>query len=675
MNTANAGSYDYASTVLYPFGYGLSYTTFQWSNYSCTVENGTVTVSVDVKNTGTKAGKDVVQIYYQSQYTDFDKTNGIEKAAVNLVEFGKTGMIEPSKSETVTVSFPITDMKCYDVKTNKTYILEAGDYYITAASNAHEAVNNILLKKNYTEDLVGTGNADNAYKYEQAETQICKEGATADVSNVFDGALLNGVTYLSRNNWSVLDGSVDGALSNVLGAGAITSATAQVAGKSNVTGQSGTIGTLEATAEMQAALTAEGYEASGNPKAKNSYTANKTYGQDSGLELVDLREKEYSDEDWDKLLNQMKFSEIYELFGHAGYGTIEVKSINKPKTMEYDGPTGFNSFVNDTSGYGFPNEISMAATWNKELLEQEGILIGNDAIFMSAGADRMSGWYAPAVNIHRTAFSGRNYEYYSEDPVLSGKLAANVIKGVQSKGVYVYLKHYALNDQETNRSAYNHVATFASEQTIREIYLKSFELGVIEGGAKGIMTSMNRVGATWATGNYALNTTVLRNEWGFKGVIVTDYVSASPVEADQMLASGVDLILTTGWDKTKGALSDYNADWARAELRRAAHNTLYVQANSVAMNGFVHGTAYNAGFPVYKILLIVVWIVVAAAIGVGGFFVYRTIFWSQDKWYARKRISKKGWIIIGTVTAAVVIALLLTFFLWLWPILSTAFVL
>lgn len=589
MGTPNAGDYDYVSTVLYPFGYGLSYTTFEWSNYSCAVENGTVTVSVDVKNTGSQAGKDVVQIYYQSEYTNFDKNNDIEKSAVNLVEFGKTGLIEPTKSETVTISFPVTDMKCYDAKTNKTYILEDGDYYITAAHNAHEAVNNILAKKEYKVD----GIADFAEKYNQAKTQICKEGATVDVTNQFDNAVMSDATYLSRRNWSVLDGEVKSEVSNVLGAGAITSATAQVAGKSNVMGQSGTIGTMAATAVQQTALKAEGYEGSGNPKEQNSYTPNKTYGQDSGLELVDMRGKDYDDADWDKLLNQIKFSQIYELFGHAGYGTIAIDTINKPKTMEYDGPTGFNSFVNGTSGYSFPNEISMAATWNKELLEQEGILIGNDAVFMSAGADRMSGWYAPAVNIHRTAFSGRNYEYYSEDATLSGKMSANVIKGVQSKGVYVYLKHYALNDQETNRSAYNHVATFATEQTIREIYLKAFEIGVKEGGALGIMTSMNRVGCTWAAGNYALNTEVLRNEWGFKGIIITDYVVASAAEADQILASGGDLILTTGWDKTKGSLSDYNSDWARAELRRAAHNTLYVQANSIAMNGFVHGTAYQ----------------------------------------------------------------------------------
>lgn len=676
LGTANVGSYDYSSTVLYPFGYGLSYTTFEWTNYSCTVEDGTVTVSVDVKNTGSKAGKDVVQIYYRSEYTDFDKTNGVEKAAVNLVEFGKTGLIEPDHSETVTLSFPVTDMKSYDAKNNKTYILEAGDYYITAAHNAHDAVNNILAKKGYTADkLIGNGNPELADKYVQETTELCKEGAEAEVTNWFDNAILDGATYLSRSNWSVLD-TKKSALSDVLGAGGISSATGQVAGKSNVMGSNGTIGTMEASQALQAAYNVTGYEASGNPKDKNSYKANKTYNQESGLELVDLRGIEYDGEEWNLLLNQMKFSEIYELFGHAGYGTIQIKSINKPKTLEYDGPTGINSLVNGTRGYSFPNEISMAATWNKELLEQEGILIGNDAINMSSGADRVPGWYAPAVNIHRTAFSGRNYEYYSEDAVLSGKLVANIIKGVQSKGVYVYLKHYALNDQETNRATYGNVSTFATEQTIREIYLKAFEIGVKEGGAMGMMTSMNRVGYTYAAGNYALNTAVLRNEWGFKGIVITDYTgNPSASYSDQILASGGDLIMCSGWNSQTGVLSDYNADWARAELRRAAHNVLYVQANSLAMNGFVHGAIYDPGFAVYKIILIVAWIAVGASIVVGGFFVYRTLFWSKERWYARKRISKTGWIIIGSVSGAVVVALVLVFALWLWPIISGALVL
>ena len=672
MQTPKVGDYEYASTVQYPFGYGLSYTDFVWSNYSAAVDGEEVRVSVDIKNNGAVAGKEVVQIYFQSEYTEYDKKNGIEKAAVNLVAFDKTESIAPGDTVTVEITFPRSDMKVYDSVIEKTYILEAGDYYITAAKNAHEAVNNILAAKGYTPDA-GNGDADLAARYQMTETLRCDKGANAEITNLFDDAALDDDVYLTRSNWEVLDGG-NAALSDVLCAGAFTTATGQKEGVSNTMGSGGVVGTMEATTGIRDGLKAGGYEASGNPNSKDSYTANRTYGEDNGLELVDLRGIPYDSEEWRLLLNQMKFSEIYELYGHAGYGTIRIDSINKPKTLEYDGPTGINSFVNNTTGYSFPNEISMAATWDTDHLYEEGRMIGNDMIKMSEGKDKVSGWYAPAVNIHRSPFSGRNFEYYSEDPLLSGKLVAQVIRGVQSKGVYVYLKHYALNDQETNRSSNGGVATFSTEQAIREIYLKPFELGVTEGGAKGLMTSNNRIGTRYAKGHYALNTSILRGEWGFRGVVITDYTgNISASLADQILASGGDLIMCSGWNTNTGVLSDYNAEWARALLRQAAHNTLYVQANSLAMNGFVHGAVYDPGFPIYKILLIALWVIVVAACGVWGFFVYRTLAWSQDEWYARKRIGKKGWIIIGCVVGAIVVALVVTFCVWLLPLLQKAF--
>ena len=519
------------------------------------------------------------------------------------------------------------------------------------------------------------GDSSLAEIYTQSSTETYAEGDSEEVTNQFDNAVLDGAEYLSRNDWSVLD--EESGVPDVLASGALTAADGSMSGQSDVTDSDGTVGTLEMSDELAEAYALSGYEASGNPLDPDTdYTAVRTYGEDNGLELVDMMDLDYDSEAWELLLNEMKFSEIYELYGHAGYGTIAISSINKPKTMEYDGPTGINSYVGDYSGYGFPNEISMAATWNKELLEIEGILIGHDALYMSSGSNVISGWYAPAVNIHRTAFSGRNYEYYSEDPVLSGILVSNVIQGVQSKGVYVYLKHYALNDQETNRSVYGNVSTYSTEQAIREIYLKPFEYGVKDGGAKGIMTSMNRVGYTYAAGNYSLNTAVLRNEWGFEGCVITDYTGGpTAAYADQILASGGDLIMCSGWSSTTGVLSDYQAEWVRAELRRAAHNVLYVQANSLSMNGFVHGAVYSEGFAVYKIILIAVWVAAVAGMGVGGFFIYRKLAWTQEQWYARKRISAKGWIIIGCCAAVVVAALLIVFFAWLWPILSTAFVL
>lgn len=677
MGTGNAGSYRYEDTVLYPFGYGLSYTQFTWSNFTASINDDMVTVEVDVRNDGSMAGKDVVEVYYQSEYTQYDKDNRLEKAAVNLVAFDKTGEIQPGDTEHVTITFPVSDMKSYDAYGQyKTYILEAGAYHITAARDAHEAVNNILTAKGYTK-LTGSGSADLTWKYDNAETVVCDTAAATQnkITNWFDDSALAAEHYLSRSDWSRMDGGADSAITNLLGTGALTTATGTAQMGANTVGQDGLSGTMEAPGEARALMTLTGYEASGNPRDKTDYTADRIYSQENGLEITDLRGLDYDAPEWDLLLNEMKYSEIYELFGHAGYGTIEIKSINKPKTLEYDGPTGINSFVNDTKGYSYPNEISVGATWNTELVYNEGRMIGNDMISMSGDSYKVSGWYAPAVNIHRTPFSGRNYEYYSEDPVLSGKMVAEVIRGVQSKGGYVYMKHFALNDQETNRSANGQVATFATEQTIREIYLKPFELGVTEGDARGIMTSMNRIGPRYACASYPLITGVLRDEWGFRGSVITDYVGGMTSEvADQTLAAGGDLIMTSAWNAQLGIVSDFDADWVRVCLRDAAHNTLFMQANSLAMNGLIHGAVYDPGFPVYKIILIAVWAAVAAGILVGGFFVYRTVPWSAERWEQRKRISKRGWIIIGCVTAAILIAVLAAFFIFIWPELSKALV-
>ena len=676
MGTPNAGDYDYAKTVLFPFGHGLSYTTFAWKNYSMKVSGDRVTVSLDVENTGAVSGRDVVQVYFQSPYTEYDRANRIEKAAVNLVAFGKTGEIAPGKSEHVEISFPLNDMKSYDAYgEHKTYILEAGDYYITAARNAHEAANNILLKKNF-QNIVGTGDAANAAVHTVKSTAAVVKSAPngTDVTNQFDAVALDAGTYLSRSNWAVMDAAAGEGLNSLMAATGLTTATGTGSG-SNTMGASGLYGTLEMPKNVQAIYELKGYEASGNPKDIGSYSTEHTYKAENGLELSDLRGVPYDDPTWDKLLDQMKYSEIYELFGHAGYGTIEIKSINKPKTLEYDGPTGINSFVNDTKGYSYPNEISMAATWNDSLVFDEGRLIGNDMIMMSSGTYRVSGWYAPAVNTHRSAFSGRNYEYYSEDPVLSGRMVASVLKGVQSKGAYVYMKHFALNDQETNRSGNGRCATFATEQAIREIYLKPFELGVVDGGATGIMTSNNRVGMTYACASYPMITAVLKNEWDFHGAVITDYTSGVPAEmADQILAAGGNLIMTSAWNNKTGVLTDFNADWARDLLRKAAHDNLYMQANSLVMNGFSHGVAYNPGFPVYKIILYAVWAVVGLFILIRGFFVYRTLTWSAERWENRKRITKKGWITIWCIVGVVLVALVILFFIFIWPELSKALV-
>lgn len=365
----------------------------------------------------------------------------------------------------------------------------------------------------------------------------------------------------------------------------------------------------------------------------------------------------------------MKRSEQHELFGKGGYGTMNIgtegEGINKPKTYEYDAPSGISNFVTGARSYTFPAEITLAATWNKDLAERYGALIGEDAI-----ATKTSGWYAPAMNIHRTPFSGRNFEYYSEDAVLSGLMAEQEVKAVQQKGVYAYIKHFAMNDQDTNRSGNNGVSTWAPEQAIREIYLKPFQYAVERADAHGVMTSVNRIGFRYANNHYPLITQVLRGEWGFEGAVVTDYTSALSGEpADAILACGVDLILCTSASK----LTDAKQPWASAELRRAAHNTLFVQANSLAMNGLVHGAAYDTGFPVYMLILIALDVLTLLAAGWGIYLIVRAARMNAEQWQTRKRFSTRTNLIIVGVIAAIFVGLLIYFCVVCLPILAEAF--
>lgn len=655
MQTENVGNYDYSSTVLYPFGYGLSYTDFTWSDFSCEVKGETATVSVTVTNNGEQAGKDVVQVYFQSPYTAYDVENKVEKASVNLVEFVKTPLIAAGKSETVSVSFSLKDMASFDAYGAGTYILESGDYYITAANNAHSAVNHILAAKGYA-NLTGTGDADFAYKYAYTGdmTKYDAGAGSEKITSRFADAYVRDYAYLTRSNWKSMEDN------------GLTYATGRKADVSDTTDAERTVGTVQADAQTLAGLKASGYSATGAPEFTGS--ADFTYSAKNGLEVVDLKGLEYGDEKWDDLLDEMKRSQQHELFGKGGYGTMEVgtdgEGINKPKTYEYDAPSGISNFVTGARSYTYPAEITLAATWNQELAERYGAFIGEDAI-----ATRTSGWYAPAMNIHRTPFSGRNFEYYSEDATLSGLMAEKEVSSVQQKGVYAYIKHFALNDQDTNRSGNNGVSTWSNEQAIREIYLKPFQYSVERANAHGVMTSVNRIGFRYANNHYPLITEVLRGEWGFEGAVVTDYTSAlSGENTDAILASGVDLILCTSASK----LTDAKLPWASAALRRAAHNVLFVQANSLAMNGLAHGTTYSTGFPVYKLILIALDVLAGIAAGWGIYLIVRAARMNAQEWQTRKRFSVRTNVIIVSVIAAILIALVIYFcVVWL-PIIQEA---
>lgn len=573
MGTVNVGEYDYDETVAFPFGFGLSYTDFAWSNFQMSESDGVVNVSVDVTNNGTVAGKDVLQVYYQSPYTDYDKTNGVEKASVELAGFAKTNVIQPGATETVTASFRVDDMKSYDAQQAQTYIMDDGEYYITAAPDAHSAVNNILVAKGYSAD----GTAEMVDSYTVSEFQIIDtDPATGtQVTNHFDDAKVTDSPYLSRQNWVMMDNN---GLSYATG-------TVEIDGV--------TYPTHIADGALIANIDAAGWEASGRPaEADNNDPV--TVGADNGLELINLTGVSLDDPQWDLLLDQLKVSEMHLLYNKSGFNTPMIESVNKPATIDTDGPAGLNMFMSGWASFNYTTDYLLASTWNVDLAERLGELVGEDGL-----RSNTVGWYAPAMNMHRTPFGGRCFEYYSEDPYLSGMMGAAECHGATSKGLITYIKHFALNEQETNRST---VCTWSNEQAIREIYLRPFELSIKEGNANGVMDSMNRIGYRLTRGSYALLTEVLRNEWGYTGVVITDAANVSPTDInDQCLAAGTDLQLTTGQNK----LGDTTTNKVRNALRNAAKHTLSVVGNSAAMNGVTYGaTLSSGGFPVYQLLLI-----------------------------------------------------------------------
>ena len=652
MGAENVGDFDYASTVKYPFGYGLSYTNFTWSGFSFTKPdaNGNVTASVTVTNTGDRAGKEVVEVYYQAPYTDYDRENGIEKSAVALAAYGKTSELQPGASETVSVSFNIYVMASYAANVDGgAYVLDAGDYYVAAGRNAHDALNNILAYQGYSaaDGMTEDGDGSFAGVFRRAELDKTSYATTpggAQLQNRFEDADLNyyvpgAVNYLTRQNWAMMD-------NNGLMVGEIDASGNQV---------------LRGNNALIAAFNATGYEASGAPALASRNDPSYNYGEENGVELIDLMGKDYDDPLWDSLLDETKLSEQHTMYGKSGYGNDEISAINKPKTYEYDGPASISNFITGSHAFSFPSETTFASTWNIELLSEFGSLAGCDAI-----NSKTSGWYAPGANTHRTPFDGRNFEYFSEDPVLSGTLCTAEVIGAQSKGVYVYVKHLALNDQETNRMD---VCTFANEQAIREIYLKNFEKAVVDGQARGIMTSFNRIGVRNAEGHYNLITEVLRNEWGFKGVSITDYKGVlDSGKVDQFLAAGNDMILST----VKNELSDSKAAWSRTELRRAAHNILYVQANSLAMNGMDHGAEYSAGFAVYKILLIALDVIVGLLIIVKTIDIVKKARLSEAEYAALPGMSKKQKITMWAIIGVLVVAFTIFFFVTLLPLILKA---
>lgn len=637
----NVGAYDYAQTVTYPFGYGLSYTQFEWSDYQITEADadGNITVSVKVKNTGSRAGKDVVQVYVQAPYT----AGGVEKASVNLVGFAKSSLLAAGAEETVEVKLNLKDFTSYDVKANDGkggYILDAGNYYIAAAGNAHEAINSILSYRqangdvNVQLDKMVEAEADSSKvadaksmvgvyaqkEYDATTYNIISEGL-ATIENQFADADLADALYLSRSNWSVMENN-----------GLRYGTASDVPSRAEVNGKQFA---HDLSDELKAVL--ESYD-SLNPE-EGKATDKVTFGVDSDLDLIDLRGLAYDDPLWEELLDKMDLDEVSKVIDESGYCTPAMDSINKPKVTDLDGPAGLNDIIahgsmpigDDLRAMTWPTQYMLACTWNVELAEEMGRGIAEDGLY-----SKCVGWYGPGMNIHRTPFAGRNFEYYSEDAFISGVLGKAEVNGAAQKGMYAFIKHFALNDQETHRDEWG-IATFAQEQAIREIYLKPFEMTIVDNtveinyneaiknglgmttgyemktttmpAATALMTSFNRIGGTWAGGHYNLIQKVLREEWGFNGFVLTDYEvgqgKGGYMDTLQALAAGGDAKLkTVGMD----ALFGFDLSKEKAYQgygRDAAHHILYTVVNSAGMNGYVHGVEYNNGFAYYKIILIV----------------------------------------------------------------------
>lgn len=549
---AAEGFVNYDEAVQYPFGYGLSYTEFEQQMGEIKDNNGELSVDVTVTNKGSVAGKDVVEIYYNPPYTN----GGIEKASANLAGYAKTGLLQPGESETVTVSFKAEDMASYDSIKAKAYVLEAGDYIISLNSDSH----NIIDSKTYTVAETVTYNAENTHDGDQIAATNQLDDARGDI------------TYLSRK-----DGFANYA---------------------------------EATAapsdySLSDERKAEFYNNSNyDPEALNdSADEMPTTSAKNGVKLESLRGLDYDDPKWDELLDELSVDDMDTLISLDGYQTPAVNSIGKVQTVDCDGPASINNNFTGTGSIGFPAGVMIANTFNKDLATRFGESIGKMADEM-----KVSGWYAPAMNTHRSAFGGRNFEYYSEDPILSGTIASNAVKGAAEYGVYAYIKHFALNDQETNRNY--QLCTWFDEQSAREIYLKPFEMCVKDGQAHAVMSAFNFYGVTPAYASDSVLNKILRDEWGFKGFVETDYYGVYGYQdADRAIRNGNDACLTA-IDTETNHLTDTKSATSVKAMRQSAKNILYTTVNSRAYAP----ENLNTGLPVWVIIMIVVDVIAAILI-------------------------------------------------------------
>ena len=572
----STGAWNYDEEVIYPFGYGLSYTSFTRALQSAKadVEAQTVTAEIVVTNTGDAAGKTSVQLYAQAPYI----SGGVEKSAIVLLDFGKTKLLQPGESETVTITADLQNLTSYDGGEG-TFILDGGDYYFTTGNGSHEAVNNVLAAQGYET----SGDASNVQRWSYSPNSgvdtetfgVTRSGV--QVANHLDSADYNTwnpgtVTYLSRADHFANYDEATAAPTN-----------------------------FEMSAEAKAGFyNHTNYDPT---QFNNADDVMPTTGASNGMTMLDVRGKDYDDPAWDKLLDQLTIDDMVNLIGTGGYQSVAVDSVGKTQQVDCDGPASINNNFTGKASIGFPAGVVIAATWNVELAKEFGRSIGQMADEMD-----VSGWYAPAMNIHRSAFAGRNFEYYSEDGFISGKMAANAILGAAESGVYAFMKHFAMNDQETHRT--DMLCTWSNEQAMREIYLKPFELCVKEGHCGAVMSAFNYIGNKYAAATTELQNTVLRDEWGFRGMVLTDYFGGYGYQdADILIRNGNDFCLTPqATDFSK--VTDLTSATSVLAMRQACKNILYTTANSRAYAA--GNTAGTATWEVVKNVILAVVILLLA---------------------------------------------------------------
>ena len=593
MGTGNAGNYAYGEDVAFPFGYGLSYTSFTYSDMAVVYNEGTdqFEVSVKVTNTGSVAGKETVQVYSQSPYTEYDMENLVEKPAVALCGFGKTGILEPGAAETVTVFVDKRDLASFDTYGAGTYVLCAGDYYLTVATDAHNAVNNTLAAKGYTVEntegrMDANGDASLAYKWVQEElddysyaeslngTPITNQLHEADI-NLYDGGDQD-VVYLSRSDWE------------------------------------GTWPTEIVKLKLTERMIKELQDVQYDP-ADYETMAMPVLGAHNGLKLHDMMDLPFDDPKWQQLLDQLTFEEMVSLIGDSFHWRMPAESVNAPGSRDENGPQGltaalFGAGLGDVEPTAFTSEDVMAATFNTELMYEVGKVIGNNCL-----AADVSCLYGPGANTHRTPYGGRNFEYYSEDGFLAGEIGGAEVKGIQDKGVDVVMKHFALNDCEQDRIGQ---AAWINEQAAREIYLKAFQKSLEESGGNGIMTAYTRWGTRWSGSYKPLMTNIMRGEWGNNGMSITDNVLTTYTNGvDGVMAGGVTTYDAMLWYITQELPKYENDPVVVAAMKEACHHNLYALVNSSAMNGVGPDTVVKKITPpilvTIRTLMIVSWILFA----------------------------------------------------------------